>query len=291
VTVVVPTLGASPFFGEAVASAAAEQPAEVIVVADGPGARPARPLGDRTRLVELPHREGRSAARNAGVETAQTPFVAFLDDDDVLVRGGLVRLRDSLAHAPGAALAFGRARVIDAAGRPLPRWDREVERRFRAVAGRPLDAAALLATRAPLYTSATIVRTGAFLAAGGYDRRLAAHEDLDLYLRLARKGSLVGSGGEPVTAYRLHGANTPSDRLYEGLLAVTEKHLPDARGALRRRLLERRVDALWGLGRFGQARREALRAAREEPRLLAEPRFARRLAGTLVPRRLLGARG
>src|SRR5213078_223155 len=62
-----------------------------------------------------------------------------------------------------------------------------------------------------------------------------AYEDLDLYLRLARAGDLLPVDGEPVTTYRLHGANTPSPRLYEGALRVAEKHLPrTSRRAARR---------------------------------------------------------
>ena len=141
-----------------------------------------------------------------------------------------------------------------------------------------------------MYTSATLVRRDAFLAAGGYDPSFEAYEDLDLYLRLARAGRLVPVGGEPVAVYRLHGANTPSPRLYEGALAVAEKHLPDARGRARRLLLERRIDALWGLGRFAEARRAALQAAATKPLLLGHPRFAKRLASSALPQRALEAR-
>jgi hypothetical protein len=65
---------------------------------------------------------------------------------------------------------------------------------------------------------------------------------------------------------------------------VTEKHLPQAAGRAHRLLLERRLDALWGLGRYGDARRAAMRAALEHPQLLAHPRFAKRLAGSFVRR-------
>ena len=153
-----------------------------------------------------------------------------------------------------------------------------------------MDAAQLLSAQTPIYTSATLVGRDAFLAVGGYDEALDAYEDLDLYLRLAQAGPLVPCPGGPVAVYRLHGENTPSDRLYEGLLAVAEKHLPASRGAVRRSLLARRVDALWGLGRFGRVRREAARAALAEPLLLGQPRFVRRLAGSLLPVRLLESR-
>ena len=282
------TLGVSPFFGEALASALAEEPAEVIVVEDGGGTLEERALAG-ARLVRL-DRVGRSAARNAGVEASRTPFVAFLDDDDLAFPGRLERQRASLLAASTSPMSFGRVHVIDRSGRPLEAWNQLLEHRFRRLAARGATFVELLAAQSPVYTSATMVRRDEFLAAGGYDQELDAYEDLDLYLRLSERGPLAPCAGDPVTAYRLHGSNTPSDRLYEGALAVAAKHLPAARGRARRLLLERQVDALWGLGRFRAARRAAARAALGDPLLLAHPRFVRRLAGAMLPIRLLEAR-
>jgi glycosyltransferase involved in cell wall biosynthesis len=278
VTVVIPTLGESPYLREAAETALAERPAEVIVVVNGgaevdvPGARVLR-RGER----------GRSAARNLGVEAARTPFVAFLDDDDAALPGRLERQRAALDDAWWAPLAFGRVRVVDGDGNPRDDWNRLLNRRFDRL-GRTVSYEDVLAVQAPIYTSATMVRRDAFLAVGGFDPAFEAYEDLDLYLRLARAGDLLAVDGDPVTTYRLHGANTPSARLYEGALRVAEKHLPRTSGRARRLLLERRVDALWGLGRAADARRAALRALREQPALALHPRFARRLAAAALRR-------
>ena len=277
VTVVVPTLGSSPYLREAVESALAERPAEVIVVVNGGGEVEL----DGVRVLRRDE-PGRSEARNLGVEAARTPLVAFLDDDDLALPGRLERQRGALAGAWWAPLAFGRVRVVDGDGRPRDDWNRLLGARFDRLVVRGARYAEVLAAQAPIYTSATMVRRDAFLAVGGYDPAFEAYEDLDLYLRLARIGDLLPVPGEPVTLYRLHGSNTPSERLYDGALRVAEKHLPRTSGRARRLLLERRVDALWGLGRFGDARRAALRAALEEPLLLGHARFVRRLAGALV---------
>jgi glycosyltransferase involved in cell wall biosynthesis len=284
-SVVVATLGTSPYLHAAIESAIGENPAEVIAVVNG-GAD-TEVAGART--IRLP-KPGRSAARNAGVEAAQTPYVAFLDDDDLALPGRLDRQREPLARDPGAVLSFGRVRVVDDENQPLDAWNRLLGERFARLERGGAGYADLLAAQAPIYTSATLVRRDAFLAVGGYDPRFEAYEDLDLYLRLARSGRLVPVTGDPVTIYRLHGANTPSPRLYEGALAVAEKHLPDARGRARRLLLERRVDALWGLGRFAEARRAAIQAASAHPLLLGHARFARRLASWALPQRALEAR-
>jgi glycosyltransferase involved in cell wall biosynthesis len=281
VTVVIPTLGTSPYLRESAASALAEQPAEVVVVANG-GAEVEL---DGVRVLRLEEAD-RSAARNLGVEQARTPLVAFLDDDDAALPGRLERQRAALEDAWWAPLAFGRVHVVDGDGLPRDDWNRLLDTRFarlaRAGAASYED---VLAVQAPIYTSATMVRRDAFLAVGGFDSAFDAYEDLDLYLRLARIGDLLPVGGEPVTTYRLHGSNTPSPRLYDGALRVAEKHLAETTtGRGRRLLLERRVDALWGLERYDEARRGALRALVEEPSLLLHPRFARRLAGLALRR-------
>jgi glycosyltransferase involved in cell wall biosynthesis len=283
VSVVITAHGPSPFFYQALASALAEGPAEVIVVEDGTSGVDERRL-EGARFVRLDG-VGRSAARNAGVEAARSPLVAFLDDDDVTLPGRLERHRESLQGAETSPLSFGLVRVVDAAGRPMAGPNELLARRFRRLAP---DASfvQILVTRCPIYTSATMVRRDAFLAVGGYDRGLDAYEDLDLYLRLSRLGPLAPCPGEPVAAHRQHGWNTPSDLLYEGALAVAAKHLPESHGRARRLLLERRVDALWGLGRLREVRREAARSVMREPLLLGHPLFAKRLLGAALPRRL-----
>ena len=280
VSVVIPTRGDSPYLREAIASVQAQEPAETIVVENG-GATLSEDTLDGARLIQLPE-ANRSLARNAGVDAARFQLVAFLDDDDLALAGRLARQRDAIGE--DVVLTFGRVRVVDDDGKALDDWNTLLDRRFARLERRGVSYEEILAAPAPIYTSATMVRREAFLAAGGYDARFDAYEDLDLYLRLAQAGDVALTPGDPVAVYRLHGQNTPSPRLYQGALEVTEKHLPQAAGRAQRLLLERRLDALWGLGRYGDARRAALRAALEQPLLLSHPRFAKRLAGSFVRR-------
>jgi len=284
VTMVIATRGPSAFFTESLDSALAELPAEVIVVEDGTRGVDEGDLRG-ARLLRL-DAVGRSAARNAGVDAAATPFVAFQDDDDVTLPGRLGRLRSSLEQAAASPLSFGPVRVVDGEGRPNREWNDLLAGRARALSRQGASFAGILESRCPIYTSATMVRREAFLKVGGYDRQLDAYEDLDLYLRLARLGALAQCGGDPVTAYRLHGANTPSHRLYEGLVAVTAKHLPGARGLERRLLVEWRLEALWGLGRYPAVRAEGSRAALQDPLLLSRPGFVKRFLGAALPARV-----
>ena len=258
----------------------------MIVVEDGTEGVEAR---DGVRLVRLSHVR-RSRARNSGVEAAGTPYVAFLDEDDLCLPGRLERQRAALERAPGAAMAYGEVVVVDERLAPIADWNDVLMPRLEQLISAGSSYEAIAELGGPLYLSATLVRRDAFLAADGFDPEFDAHEDLDLYLRLASGSGLVPTPGGPVTLYRVHGTNTPSDELYRGTLGVTAKHLPTATGRARRALLERRVDALWSLGEFGRARREALAAALSEPALFGHPRFMKRLLGLAAPTRVLERR-
>lgn len=282
----IPAHGPGRFLAEAVASALAEEPAEVLVVEDGTEGVDEAALGG-ARLLRLLH-VGRSRARNAGVEAAGTTFVAFLDEDDLCLPGRIERQRDVLAA--GGELCFGRVRVAAEDGTPDVEWNTLLDARFARVAAAGASFETILAVPAPIYTSATMVRRDAFLEAGGFDPAFDAHEDLDLYLRLSRRTELRPCPGDPVSSYRLHAANTPSDALYESASRLADKHLPGTSGPARGLLLERKSEALYGLGQFRDARRTAVRAALESPKLLTHPRFARRLAALALPSRALEAR-
>jgi len=51
----------------------------------------------RVRLIDAAHVPGEAAARNAGVEHARSPFVAFCDADDVVRPGWLAAIHTALA--------------------------------------------------------------------------------------------------------------------------------------------------------------------------------------------------
>ena len=288
---VIPLRGPQPWLGEALASAAAERPAEILIIEDGSSWVDAATLPAGARLLRFSP-IGRSRARNEGVAAARTPYVAFLDADDVALPGRLVRQVAALEATPAAALCFGDIDAIDGTGALILDETAIQRKRIAGLRMRGLTYESLLVD-CPIYTSATTVRRGHFVAAGGYDARHDAYEDLDLYLRLARAHELVDTPGEPVSQHRRHGGNTPSDWLYAGALRVADRQLAAGLAArpshARGLLLERRVDSLWGLGDVRGARKAALSALRLEPSLLRHRRLRKRLLASLAPRTLLTA--
>lgn len=90
VSIVIPTYKRPKEARRAVESALAQtwSEVEVLVVADGPDPQTRAlldGLDERLRYIELPHQAGPAAARNAGVAAGRGEWLAFLDDDDLMV--------------------------------------------------------------------------------------------------------------------------------------------------------------------------------------------------------------
>ncbi|MBM3796233.1 MAG: glycosyltransferase [Acidobacteria bacterium] len=110
VSIVVPCYNARRWIGETLASTRQDCPwlVELIVVddgsTDGSGELVARDFPE-ARLVRTENR-GCSAARSHGTEFAQGTFIKYLDSDDLLAAGSLVRQVD-LAESSRAEVVYG----------------------------------------------------------------------------------------------------------------------------------------------------------------------------------------
>jgi glycosyltransferase involved in cell wall biosynthesis len=104
VTVVIPTHGRDGYLRVAVQSAlsAGQDDVEVIVVDDASPVPVCLPSeGGRVTVLRLNTNSGPSMARNVGIEHARSTICTFLDDDDLLAPGRLVR---GIEHvSPGIA--------------------------------------------------------------------------------------------------------------------------------------------------------------------------------------------
>jgi glycosyltransferase involved in cell wall biosynthesis len=117
VTVVVTNYNYARFLGEAVASALAQEggPPHVIVVDDGstePDTEAALAALPAEVTVIRQANAGLSAARNAGIAGAETPYVIVLDADDKLAPIALRTLKDVLEADAGLGFAYGLTRFF-----------------------------------------------------------------------------------------------------------------------------------------------------------------------------------
>jgi glycosyltransferase involved in cell wall biosynthesis len=211
ITVVIPLYNRRKTICETVASVSGQRDASVaatIVVddasTDGSGEVATRCPG--CEVVRLDVNGGSAAARNAGLERVATPWVAFLDSDDLWLPTLLSTL---WPHTTGNVLVSGAA-VLEVDERPVTLLG------TASAAGQELRSPAdILAPANPIVTSATLVRTEVVRRLGGFDAGLRYSEDLDLWLRVLEHGP-GWCDPAPVLTYR-RGATSKSQQAHGGV--------------------------------------------------------------------------
>jgi glycosyltransferase involved in cell wall biosynthesis len=235
-------------------------------------------LGDpRVRVVRHDTPRGVSQARNTGLEQVETPWVAFLDDDDLWAPGKLAAQLEALREQPEAQWACTGAVIIDSCSRVLdvayPPPDRD------------LSGLLLRTNVVPGGGSGVLVATGLARQVGGFDPALSNIADWDFYLRLSLR-SPVAAAHAPLVGYRVHTGGMAHDiersNREIGYLDVKYDGERQARGVR----LDRGV-WLQYLARLAYSRGDrwtslhlALRSARH-----GRPRALRSVAGALLPHR------
>lgn len=301
VTVVIPTRNRLEYLKEALASVGRQGGAvtEVIVVDDsssdgtadwltgeGADAWPARAADLRWRVLRQPSAQERSAARNAGLAMCETPFVLFLDDDDVLRPGVVGAWATALADRPRAAGCVGRYRRFGS----LPEAARDLHPRWPVTV--PLWREELLGWNVP--PSALLWRTDVVRDVGGWNESLAYCEDRELNLRAYPRPFAFVPG--LVVEYRVHPGQTPgSDQaeLVRSVQARFVRSLPPRDRSVGEAVLEAsdhldRGLALYVAGDFRAAWPHLVSTVRRAPVLCRSPVVAPWLVG-LVGKATVGA--
>jgi len=201
VSVVIPCYNQAHFLAEAIESALAQthQRVAIVVVDDGSTDATAAVAGRYVdvRYVRQENR-GLAAARNRGLGESAGECLVFLDSDDRLHPRALEIGLRHLAWCRDAAFAYGRCSLVDAAGKPLPGFDRPI------VEGDHYSH--LLRGNFLPNPAAIVFRRDAIEAVGAFDLLAKGAEDYDLCLRLARQFGACGHE-EVVADYRQHGAS------------------------------------------------------------------------------------
>ena len=153
----------------------------VVVVDDG-SVVPV-PAEDGVRIVRWEESRGPAAARNAGLRTATTALVAFLDSDCVPRPGWLERLAPHLAD-PRLAVVAPR---IEALGEGGESWLGDYEAAVSALDMGPEPAAVRPLSAVSYLPSAALLARRAALG-DGFDESMRVAEDVDLVWRLAGAG-------------------------------------------------------------------------------------------------------
>lgn len=155
---------------------------EVIVVNDSGSDLPEEQwqASERVRVIQTNQRE-RSVARNTGAAIARGEYLHFLDDDDILLPGAMSAFWELAQRETEADWLYGSWRIVDNNGNIVNMFDPKLSGNIFA----------LLISGEGLPLQGSLLRTRAFFNAGGFDPRLSACEDRDLFRRIALLGNIA----------------------------------------------------------------------------------------------------
>ena len=209
VAVVIPFFDGSKFIRRAVESVLSQTmpPAEFVVVNDG--SKPEEAAFLHSLALELhftvldKENGGQGSARNAGVAATASPFICFLDQDDVFLPDHIEVLRNAVP--PGGRFGWAYADLIEADGEA-----QVVRTSIAKTHGVHPKTDVLQLIREDMFVlpSASIISRPAFESVGGFDPQFMGYEDDDLFLRMFRANYTNVFVDRPVTIWCMHPAST-----------------------------------------------------------------------------------
>ncbi|HXG08413.1 MAG TPA: glycosyltransferase family A protein [Gemmataceae bacterium] len=269
VDVIIPVYNGEAFILDALCSAARQtyRPEQIIVVDDGSTDRTAEVVrgfhhpGVTVRYVRQPRNLGLSAARNRGIRESTSPYLAFLDADDMWEEG---KLETQIAifrssSDPKLGIVSAGFLFVNSQGQPITG---EVRPRYVRPRGRVLDQ--LLGGNFVSNGSMALVKRDCFDAVGLFDESLPTCEDWDMWLRIMAHYTFDYTP-LPLVKVRVHSSNMSSNqpRMFIGTVMVFSKWTAYAqeRPEVLRAWRTMAVPMLWAIVRQ-LPRTELLRALR-----------------------------
>lgn len=210
---------------------------------------------NRFKLIQQPNSNAASA-RNRGASEARGEFLAFLDSDDLFEPDKLDWQLQRLRQDRDAVMVYGESLGFN--DRDSTRGGLLFSRISDKPQGPPRQAFEGLLTMNPVM--APLVRASAFRTAGGFDTSLPSAEDWDMWLSLARLGTVVFEQRQSLR-YRIHSGpsgNKSAQTLRNYLCAqrIIAKHMRHA-SPWRRRRLRRSLREYWRRGYLPRLLKEA----------------------------------
>ncbi len=201
VSVIIPTYNRLPMLKEAVQSVLAQdyEDFELMVVDDGSTdgtSEVMKQYGGRVKVIQHQENRGVSAARNRGILQAKGKYIAFLDSDDLWVKGKLKIQVAFLDENPHYSLCYTDEIWIRRGKRVNPM------KKHSKYSGWIFEKCLPLCIISP---SSVMMRKTLFSTVGLFDEALPVCEDYDFWLRLSirfpiffiNKKLIIKRGGHP----------------------------------------------------------------------------------------------
>jgi glycosyltransferase involved in cell wall biosynthesis len=203
VAVIIPARNAGPFLKAALESVLVQtfDDWEAVVVDDGSreDLTWVRDLDHRITLIVQPRR-GPSAARNAAIAATSGPLLAFLDADDLWTPTKLDAQVALLRESPSANLVDTQFERIDDTGSRIGDGFKGYHRTYLDLLG-----------GCGICLSTVILRRQTLEAVGGFDPKLHAAQDWDMWLRVAALGPANLRVEQVLCQYRVHTGGLSND--------------------------------------------------------------------------------
>jgi len=185
VSVIIPTYNRAHLVGRAIRSVLNQtfQDFEIIVVDDGSTDNTEEVVkgfnDPRIRYIRHEYNRGGSAARNTGIRAARGEYIAFLDSDDEWLPQKLERQVKAFKDLDETtALVYTGLRFVDRKGALI----REQQPRLKGYVFRELLRRNAIGT-----ASSVLLRRESLLSVGLFNEALPSRQDLDLWVRIARR--------------------------------------------------------------------------------------------------------
>ena len=193
---------------------------ELIVVDDGStdgSAGVARSFGDeRIKVIELGENRGGNAARNAGVQAATAPLIAFLDSDDTYLPEKLERVVGEFDHRPDLEL------LVDSFVKVQPSGKR-VTRTNPVIRDRETFRKALFTRQLWKATPSITVRRDAMLAVM-FDETLRRLQDFDFLIRASEVANCASTDAVLWVKYWDANAISIQDNMIPANVELVRRH-------------------------------------------------------------------
>lgn len=199
VSVVLPVYNGEKFIAEAIRSVFVQkyEPLELIVVNDGSTDQSEKCLEEFEGKLTLINQKnsGPSSARNAGIETANGEYVAFIDADDVWVPGNLSFHMNQFTKYKNLEISIGLTSKLE--------FESSIE-----VDVEQAKKKAFL----HLVMGASLMKKSVFKDVGLFDEELILGQDTDWFLRAKELEKKMAIGKDLVLFYRKHQHNRTNDK-------------------------------------------------------------------------------
>lgn len=236
-SVIIPAYNAEKFIVDALDSVFAQNysPIEVIVVDDGSTDKTAevvreyRQSNEQNKLKYICRKNsGPSGARNTGIKSSKSAYVAFLDADDMWTKGKLLKQIQLMEEHPDVGLLFGDSSRFSDEGNLVSSMLRKngYNQDFFGDDFYVIDAyKKILANNNFITTGSVILRREYIEKIGFFDEELRHSEDVDFWLQIAFQYPIAYSK-DLWLLRRIHKDNISEDLevMHLGFIKVIRKH-------------------------------------------------------------------